>query len=62
MPFETVDSPIFCDIKNRNDPPVTKTHRAMATLRDMPKASLESDSQGRSNLPLRKRVRDMKIA
>ena len=50
----------FCDFANRNGDPVAKTNKALAKFREIHKASLESDFQGKSNLSLNTSVRDMR--
>ena len=60
MPTAAVGNPNFCDFANRNDPPATQTHQAIAKLREIRKASLGIDFPGVSDITLNHRGRDMK--
>ena len=62
MPIGAVVNSFIENFANRANPPVTKTHQLLAKLREIQKASAQSDFNGEFNLDLNQHVRELKSA
>ena len=59
LPIGTARNPNYSDFTHTKDDPVTQTHQVLAKLIELREASLESDFDGKFNIALNHRVRDM---
>ena len=58
MPLADVDNPFYSDFIGPVDSPVAPTHKVITKMREIRKASLAIDFNGKRRVTLNQRVRD----